>query len=96
MLLRSANGSGLERLPSRDNVLCASVNEDGTDDCDCVLSCDDVCECSWVDVEATVGVEGSGVDDFDFDAVAFKESPLRGSDRSACFGGIGVSLALAA
>ena len=83
--LARGGGSGLERLVSRDMVLCASTNEPGTDEVDTSLLCDD---CAWAAL--LVGVGGSGVDCLDLAAAALRESPRSGRPRSACRGGTGV------
>ena len=78
LVLPSAGDAAvLERLLSRDSVLCASANRDGTEEVEAFRSC-----CGAV---ATVGVERSGVGVLVFRIAGVSESPRAG--RSACFAG---------
>lgn len=74
-ILVLVGGDWLERLLSRDIVLCASTNDAGFDETELLRSCDAV---------IVVGVWTSGVT-FPFRAPGVRESPRTG--LSACFGG---------
>ena len=72
-----------ERLLSRESVLCASANTDGSEEVDVCRSCGGA---------VTVGVERSGVGVFVFRVAGLSESPRAG--LSACFAGGYVALEL--
>ena len=84
---------GLEELSARDDrVLCASTNEDGTEDAEPLRSWLIGC---WVEADVgvctVVGVGGSGVVGLALSEDAAKESPRAG--LSACLGGGGATVA---